>query len=162
MKAYFTLLCRPTTHEQSHPYQDQISKQLQASPTNSTDLLAVVTQMTKDFQRYLQEALCLPAEATGKRENDEISDRDMAVIARDHLVDWENLHSFLGLSRVQKREIANSYPTDYRKQKQKCLEIWREVNGAEATYAALISAAEEAKDKDLADSVRSLLKKSKN
>ena len=105
--------------------------------------------------------VCVPAEARGKEDEDVVSDRDLAVIARDYLNDWENLHSFLGLSRVQKREIANSYPRDYGKQKQECLEVWKEVMGPEATYSALISAAEDAKHKNMADSIRSLLK-SKN
>ena len=93
--------------------------------------------------------VCVPSEPE-EREEDVVSDRDLAVIARDYLDDWENLHSFLGLSRVQKREIANSYPRDYGKQKQECLEVWKEVMGPEATYSALISAAEDAKHKNMA------------
>ena len=95
----------------------------------------------------------------GLKEDDEISDRDLAVIARDHLSDWENLQPFLGLSRVQKKSIANSYPRDYEKQKRECLEVWKEERGREATYRALISAAEEARDQLLADNIRDMLKK---
>jgi hypothetical protein len=32
--------------------------------------------------------------------NEEVSDRDMAIIARDHLTDWKALRPFLGLSRL--------------------------------------------------------------
>jgi hypothetical protein len=88
-----------------------------------------------------------------------VSDRDLAVIARDHLTDWENLQPFLGLSRAQKKEIARSYPGDYGLQKQECLEVWKEKIGREATYRALISAAEEARDQQLADNIRDMLEK---
>ena len=94
-----------------------------------------------------------------KKKDDEISDRDLAVIARDYLTDWEKLHPFLGLNRAQKKEIARSYPADYGLQKQECLEVWKEERGREATYRALISAAEEARDKELADNIRDMLEK---
>ena len=89
--------------------------------------------------------------------DDEIGDEDLAVIARDYLMDWETLRPFLGLSRVQKVEIAKSYPGEYGKQKRECLELWKEVQGEEATYRAFITAAERAKDKRLADCVRAML-----
>ena len=92
-----------------------------------------------------------------EEEDDEISGRDLAVIARDHLTQWEKLHPFLGLNRAQKKEIARSYPGDYGLQKQECLEVWKEERGREATYRALISAAEEAKDQQLADNIRDML-----
>ena len=81
------------------------------------------------------------------------------MIARDHLTDWENLQPFLGLNRAQKKEITNSYPRDYGKQKRESLEVWKEERGREATYRALISAAEEARDKELADNIRDMLEK---
>ena len=92
-----------------------------------------------------------------KKEDDEINDRDIAVIARDHLTVWERLHPFLGLSRAQKEEIARSYSGDYGLQKQECLEVWKKERGREATYRALITAAEEARDKELADNIRVML-----
>ena len=49
-----------------------------------------------------------------------------------------------------------SYPTDYGKQKQECLAVWKEMKGKEATYQALIQAAEDAKAQNLADSVRAM------
>ena len=83
-----------------------------------------------------------------------IIDRDLAVIARDHLTDWESLAPFLGLSRAQEQQVARSYPGDYGKQGQECLQIWRKIKGAEATYQVLITAAVEAKDQQLADAVK--------
>ena len=52
------------------------------------------------------------------------------------------------------------YPRDYGKQKRECLEVWKEERGGrEATYRALISAAEEAKDQLLADKIRDMIEK---
>ena len=93
--------------------------------------------------------------------DEEVSDRDLAIIARDHVNDWKSLRPFLGLSRSKEREIVESYPTDYGKQKQECLEVWKEMKGKEATYSALIRAAEDAKAKTLADSVRDMRMKEK-
>ena len=87
---------------------------------------------------------------------EEVSDRDLAIIARDHLTDWKALRPFLGLSRSKEKEIVQSYSTDYGKQKQECLEVWKEMKGKEATYQALIKAAEDAKAQSLADSVRAM------
>ena len=85
-----------------------------------------------------------------------ISDRDLVVIARDHLNDWGSLAPFLGLIRARRQQIARSYPGDYSRQGQECLQVWREMKGAEATYQAFISAAEEAENRQLADAVRDL------
>ena len=84
-----------------------------------------------------------------------ISERDLAIIARDHVKDWKALRPFLGLSRSKEREIVHK---DYGMQKQECLEVWKEIKGKEATYSALISAAEDAKAQRLADSVKALRK----
>ena len=88
--------------------------------------------------------------------DNEISDRHLALIARDHLTDWESLAPFLGLSRPQEQQIARSYPGDYGRQKRECLQVWREMKGAEATYQALITAAVEAENRQLAGAVRNL------
>ena len=92
----------------------------------------------------------------------EISERDLAVIARDHLDNWESLRPFLGLSHAKEREICKSFQGDYAKQKHECLEAWKELNGRKATYSALIQAAEEGKAQNVADSVRSLLMNRQN
>ena len=81
---------------------------------------------------------------------------DVATIARDHLTDWEPLSPYLGLSRQQEAVIHNTYH-HYGKQKRECLEVWKETKGNGATYGALITAAEKARDQQLADTVRSML-----
>ena len=86
-----------------------------------------------------------------------VSEEDLAVLARDHLTNWESLRPFLGLIRQQEAEIRNSYPKDYGRQKLECLEVWKEMKGDGATYDALIRAAEKAKDQLLADRVRTML-----
>ena len=88
--------------------------------------------------------------------DEEVSDGDLAIIARDHLTDWKSLRPFLGLSPSQEAEILQSNRTDYEKQKFKCLSMWKEMKGNEATYCALIRAAESAKAQGLADGVRSI------
>ena len=83
----------------------------------------------------------------------------LAVIARDHLTRWEELHPFLGLNMAQEEEIKMSCQTDYAMQKRKCLKMWKERKGHGATYQALISAAKEANNQLLADAVESVLAK---
>ena len=83
-----------------------------------------------------------------------ISDRDLAVIARDHLTDWRSLAPFLGLNGAKEGEIARA--GDYGGQKRECLQIWKEMKGDEATYQAFIAAAVEAGNRQLADAVRDL------
>ena len=100
-----------------------------------------------------------PPPAPGVKEDEVVGNVELAVIARDHLTQWESLHPFLGLNRAQKKEIARSYPANYGLQKQECLEVWKEVKGDGATYRALISAAEDAKDQELADTIRNMLQK---
>ena len=90
--------------------------------------------------------------------DDVISRKTLAVIARDHLNDWKKLGPFLDLSRQQETAIAHSSP-DYGLQKQECLEVWKEVKGDGATFRAIISAAEEAEDQQLADNIRNMLQK---
>ena len=89
--------------------------------------------------------------------DEQVSDRDLAIIARDHLTDWEALCPFLELSCQQKKEIRNSF-TDNAKQKQECLEVWKETHGKKATYQTLIKAAENAKAQDVADKVEAMFK----
>ena len=86
-----------------------------------------------------------------------VSDKDVATIARDHLTDWESLRPYLGLNRPQEAEINKTHH-DYKKQKQECLQEWKELKGTEATYGAFITAAEEAKNQQLADGVRAMLR----
>ena len=90
---------------------------------------------------------------------EEVSDRDLAIIASDHLTHWEALCPFLDLGRQQKKEIRNSFNGDNGKQKLECLEVWKEMKGKKATYSALIKAAEDALAQNLADSVKDVLTK---
>ena len=93
---------------------------------------------------------------TGRLE-EVIGDEDVATIARDHLTNWESLRPYLGLSRQQQVEIRKSYPVDYGEQKRECLEVWKETKGNKATYSALITAAEKAKDQQLADRLKAMI-----
>ena len=86
-----------------------------------------------------------------------VSDTDVATIARDYLTNWESLRPYLGLSYTQEAEINKTH-RDYKKQKQECLQEWKELKGKEATYGAFITAAEEAKNQLLADGVRAMLR----
>ena len=89
--------------------------------------------------------------------DDVISRRYLAAIAWNHITHWEPLGPFLDLTRQQKVEIAQKYRGNYGLQKRECLEVWKEVTGDGATYRALISAAEEAQDKQLADNIRNII-----
>ena len=89
-----------------------------------------------------------------------ISGEDVATIARDLLIKWEPLRPYLGLNRQQEEEICQSYPKNYGKQKQECLERWKELKGDEATYGLLIGAARKAKDQQLADRVKAIYSRS--
>ena len=94
----------------------------------------------------------------GPKLDDVISRKSLTVIARDHLNNWKTLGPFLDLTRQQETAIAYSSP-DFGLQKRECLEVWKEKRGKEATYRALISAAEEAGDQLLADNIRDMLEK---
>ena len=91
--------------------------------------------------------------------DDVISRRCLAAIAKSHITHWEPLGPFLGLTRQQEVEIAQNYSSNYGLQKRECLEVWKEVKGDRATYRALISAAEEAEDQQLADAIRNMIQK---
>ena len=87
----------------------------------------------------------------------EVTDVHIAVIAREYMTNWEKLWPHLDLSRPQKEEISKSYIREYGEQKCECLNKWKEKKGNKATYRAFIDAAEQAKDKKLADDVREML-----
>jgi hypothetical protein len=57
--------------------------------------LPVVTGLRRQKKKT---PMSVPASAS-PRLDDEISERDLAIIARDHLNHWESLRPFLGLSR---------------------------------------------------------------
>ena len=100
--------------------------------------------------------LGISSSMTDKLKKD-ITPKHMKIIARDHLTSWEDIYVFLGLNPTDAKEIKRNSPDDYGEQKHNCLLKWKKKKGeGKATYEALISAAEEADDKLLADHVRSL------
>ena len=91
----------------------------------------------------------------GNKLEQEISEEDIITIARC-IDDWEALALSLGFTDPEKNHIRDSFPSDVEKQARKCLQKWRTKKGREATYLALITAAERAKDKHLADCIRAM------
>ena len=87
----------------------------------------------------------------------QVSEGDIAKIAREYLNRWNELAPFLGLTEGQETEVQNS-SSDYGDQKRAALLKWRAVKGRAATYAAFIAAANEAGLANLADNVRDLLR----
>ena len=87
-----------------------------------------------------------------------VSDSDVSLIARECLADWEALSSDLGLNHAQETAIRNSFHDRYELQRRECLHKWKEMKGDEATYGALITAAESARNKLLADAVKALVR----
>ena len=87
-----------------------------------------------------------------------ITDQDIAIIARDHLVKWEELAPHLELTVQQENEIRLTF-WEYADQKCEALCTWKRNKGNGATYSSFITAAETISNMQLADSVRDLLKK---
>ena len=77
-----------------------------------------------------------------------ISDYDIEVISRDHLVRWEG---FPLLSPAEEEVIRRNSPSDYLDQKRKFLFKWKEKQGDKATYRELSNAATTIGNKALAD-----------
>ena len=86
-----------------------------------------------------------------------ITDEQLAKIAREFLIRWEDLSPSLGLTRLQQESIRSTYP-NYDDQKRVSLYIWKRNKGNEATFGAFITAAESIDNIELADSVRGLMK----
>ena len=86
-----------------------------------------------------------------------VSDLDLDTIATQLIVDWEGLSPHLQLTPPQKSAISRNNVGDYDAQKRDALRKWKESKGHAATYSALIAAATEAKNQELADSVKSKL-----
>ena len=85
-----------------------------------------------------------------------ISDLDIIVIARDHMTDWEVLATFLGFTNAKKIAIGGPSIGDVQKMRRKLLQDWKTKKGSNATYEALIEAAEKAQDGTLATAVKSM------
>ena len=89
-----------------------------------------------------------------------VKENDVDVIATQHLTDWEGLRSYCNLNHAKEVEIGRT-SKEYGLQKRHFLQAWKEQEGDKATYRALITAAEKARKKKLADSVRAMLRKRK-
>ena len=83
------------------------------------------------------------------RLDSEVSDRDIADIAQKLLTSWDDLSPFLGLDEVANAAIRRT-PGGYVEQKKACLQEWKKQQGSRATFRALIQAAKEANNNDLA------------
>ena len=87
-----------------------------------------------------------------------VTDQDIATIARDYLVRWEELAPYLELTVPQKKEIRETF-REFADQKCEALHTWKRNKGNKATYDFFIKAAETISNMQLADNVRDLLKK---
>ena len=94
-----------------------------------------------------------------------VSDRHIYIIARKYLVDWETLRPHLscitedGITEAQEQNIANKHDKDEEWKRRQLLRLWKREAGNEATYRALITAAEESGDFNLANNIRKLLQR---
>ena len=86
-----------------------------------------------------------------------VTDQDIATIARDYLVSWEELAPHLGLTVQQEKSVRKTF-CEYEDQKREVLRTWKRNKGNGATYHILITAAETISNMQLADDVRALLK----
>ena len=86
-----------------------------------------------------------------------ITDQDIATIARDYLVRWEELAPHLELTAPQEQSIRQTF-REYEDQKCQALRTWKRNKGIGATYRTFITAAETISNRQLADNVRALLK----
>ena len=90
--------------------------------------------------------------------NTPVTDQDIATIAKDYLVRWEELSPHLELTVQQDQSIRRTF-REYEDQKREVLRTWKRNKGNGATYDSFITAAETISSMQLADNVRALLKK---
>ena len=83
-----------------------------------------------------------------------VSDEDVEMIAMNHQSDWESLSPLLELSDAQALTVSQ-LPCEH--QSRMCLVLWKAAKGNDATYGALITAAERAGDQQLVDEVKGLV-----
>ena len=79
----------------------------------------------------------------------EVSDKQIADIAQKYLKSWEELSVYLEQDEVANEAIKRT-PGGYVEQKKACLQEWKKQQGSRATFRALIQAAVEANNNDLA------------
>ena len=92
---------------------------------------------------------------SGNRLQQVINGKDITNIAKN-ISDREALAMSLNFSAPVMKQIRDSFPADVQKQGRECLQKWKVKQGRAATYQALITAAENAEDQQLADSVRDI------
>ena len=90
--------------------------------------------------------------------NTPITDHNIATIARDYLVNWEELAPHLELTAPQEQSIRKDF-REYELQKREALRMWKRNKGNGATYHTFITVAENISNMQLADNVRALLEK---
>ena len=88
----------------------------------------------------------------------QITDQDIATIARDYLVSWEEISPHLELTEPQIYSIQETFRR-YEDQKREALVMWKRNKGSGATYSAFIAAAEMVSNIRLAGDVRTMLRR---
>ena len=78
----------------------------------------------------------------------------------EHIVDWEELAPYFGLTEAEQQEIRASHALQYSVQKRKMLWKWVRKLGEKATYRELIKVLEEAGESLLISRVKELLEDS--
>ena len=78
----------------------------------------------------------------------------------EHIVDWEELGPYFGLTEAEQQEIRASHAHQYKVQKRKMLWMWVEKLGEKATYHELIKVLEKAGKSLLILRVKELLEDS--
>ena len=81
----------------------------------------------------------------------------MDKIAGKLLTDWEELSPSLDLTQAQEKNIRRTY-REYADQKREALRAWKHNEGNRATFGALIAAAEEVSNMQLAHGIKDLMK----
>ena len=86
----------------------------------------------------------------------QLSDKEIADITRKCLKTWEKLYPYLGLNEVDVEGIKRI--PDYEEQRREVLLKWRKQKGSGATFRALIKAARDADNINLADNLEDMLR----
>lgn len=86
----------------------------------------------------------------------EVTHRQLATLARDHLIDWKEIAPELEINPGQIFAIKQN--PNYDEQKREALNMWKRNKGKKATFRAFITAAESVGNTNLAESVKKWLK----
>ena len=85
-----------------------------------------------------------------------VSDVDIATIAAEYLVSWEELSPYLGLTKQHEADIRKDFK-EHSEQKRQALLKWKKIKGNGATYRALITAARATSNMELVDNINAML-----